>query len=78
MTNSMFDLPIDQPLSGIAMHAFLALAAKSRPEKIPLAVARAVSHAVLADLCYLVSSPENGNLTCYEGFNRVKEEIVPD
>ncbi len=71
------DLPINQPLSGVAMHAFLALSAENRPEKIPLAIARATAHALLADLCYLISAPEDGKLTCFDGFNRVKEEILP-
>ncbi len=56
------------------MHAFLALAAENRPDKIPQAIARAVAHAMLADTCYLISAPENGEVTCFDGFNRVKEE----
>jgi signal transduction histidine kinase len=70
------DLPILQPLSGVTMHAFLALAAESRPDRIPLAIARATAHAVLADLCYLISTPEDGKITCFDGFNRVKEEVL--
>ncbi len=77
MDFSSVDTPINQPLSGIAMHAFLALSAENRPEKIPLAIARATAHALLTDLCYLISSPEDGKVTCYDGFNRVKEEILP-
>jgi len=71
------DLPYSQPLSGIAMHAFLALAAESRPEKIPLALARAACHAFLADVCYLISPPEDNQMTCFDGFNRVKEDVLP-
>lgn len=77
MNEQMIVTPIQQPLSGMAMHAFLALAAESIPEKIPLAIARATCHAILADMCYLVSTPENGRITCFDGFNRVKEEILP-
>jgi signal transduction histidine kinase len=77
MDTLQVDLPIEQPLSGMAMHAFLALAAEARPEKIPQAIARCACHAVLADICYLVSTPENGSVTCFDGFNRVKEEILP-
>jgi len=77
MDFSSVDMPINQPLSGIAMHAFLALSAENRPEKIPLAIARATAHALLTDLCYLISAPEDGKVTCFDGFNRVKEEILP-
>lgn len=76
MDFSSVDMPINQPLSGIAMHAFLALSAENRPEKIPLAIARATAHALLTDLCYLISAPEDGKVICFDGFNRVKEEIL--
>jgi signal transduction histidine kinase len=76
MDSQTIDLPIHQPLSGVAMHAFLALAAESRPDRIPLAIARATCHAVLADLCYLISTPEDGKITCFDGFNRIKEEVL--
>jgi signal transduction histidine kinase len=77
MNNLLVDLPIQQPLSGMAMHAFMALASETRPEKIPTAIARCACHAILGDICYLLSTPENGKITCFEGFNRVKEEITP-
>lgn len=77
MSNRQGNTSVLEPLSGIAMHAFLALASESRPEKIPLAIVRATSHALLSDMCYLVSTPENGKITCFDGFDRTREEILP-
>jgi signal transduction histidine kinase len=76
MDSTQVELPLQQPLSAMAMHAFLALAGETRPERIPPAIARCTCHALLADVCYLISTPENGVATCFDGFNRVKEEIV--
>lgn len=74
--NLELELPLQQPLTALAMHAFLALASESRPEKIPPAIARCTCHAVLADVCYLLSAPVQGTITCFDGFNRVKEQFT--
>lgn len=76
MDSTQVELPLQQPLSAMAMHAFLALAGETRPERIPPAIARCTCHALLADVCYLISAPENGIATCFDGFNRVKEEMI--
>lgn len=67
-----------KPVSPRTLHSLLTLAAENRPEKIPAAISRAISNTLRAEICFLVSTPDqNGNITIFEGFNLVEEAILP-
>ena len=66
------------PVPPRTLHTLLSLAAENRPEKIPAAISRAIANTLRAEICFLVSIPdEEGNITIFEGFNLVAEEILP-
>lgn len=67
-----------KPISPRALHSLLTLAAENRPEKIPAAISRAISNTMRAEVCFLVSTPDqDGNITIFEGFNLIDEAILP-
>ncbi len=66
------------PVPPRTLHTLLSLAAENRPEKIPAAISRAIANTLRAEICFLVSVPDNeGNITIFEGFNLVAEEMLP-
>ncbi len=67
-----------RPIHPQTLHSLLALAAENRPEKIPAAISRAVSNITHAEICFLISIPDDdGNITLFEGFNLAVEEMIP-
>jgi hypothetical protein len=67
-----------RPIHPQTLHSLLALAAENRPEKIPAAISRAVSNITHAEICFLISVPDDdGNITLFEGFNLAVEEMIP-
>jgi hypothetical protein len=67
-----------RPIHPQVLHALLALAAENRPEKIPGAISRAASNILHAEVCFLISIPDDdGNITVFEGFNLATEEMIP-
>lgn len=67
-----------RPIHPQTLHSLLSLAAENRAEKIPAAISRAVSNILHAEICFLISIPDDdGNITIFEGFNLAVEETVP-
>jgi hypothetical protein len=67
-----------RPIHPQVLHSLLALAAENRPEKIPGAISRAASNILHAEVCFLISIPDDeGNITIFEGFNLATEEMIP-
>jgi signal transduction histidine kinase len=59
------------------VHAWLALSTLEDPAQVPGAVTRALAHTLLADLCFLVYGPANGQIIFDSGFNLISEEPAP-
>jgi len=56
-------------------HALLALAAETDPHKINEAITRGIAQTLLADLCFLISLPEDKNqLIIASGYDLIREE----
>jgi hypothetical protein len=67
-----------RPIHPQTLHSLLSLAAENRPEKIPAAISRAVSNITHAEICFIISIPDDdGNITIFEGFNLAAEEMIP-
>lgn len=58
------------------VHAWLALKLEPEPVNIASAVARAVSHTMLADMVFIVSGPAHGQIVLHGGYDLVREEHV--
>jgi signal transduction histidine kinase len=60
------------------IHALFALAAESSPPKANQAITRAVSHTMLADLCFLVTlSDDQNDMAIACGYDLIREEYLP-
>jgi len=60
------------------LQAFLSLVGENTVPNLPGAVTRILSHAVLADLTFLVSAPESGVAVNLEGgYDLIREETLP-
>lgn len=61
------------------IHAWLNISLQNDPERLPSAVARAVSHTMAADLCLVVKSPatESEPVRILGGYDVLREEDLP-
>lgn len=60
------------------LEAYLALAGGNEPDEISRAIPGAVAQALLADLCLLVSTPDQrGDITIYSGYDLIRETHLP-
>lgn len=55
------------------LHALMSLAAEVRADKIGLAMTRGIAHAMLADLCFLVTLAEDKSLSIACGYDLIRE-----
>jgi signal transduction histidine kinase len=60
------------------LKAFLDLSIEAYPSPKPVAIARAVSHALIADCCYLVAPYDpKGQITFLEGYDLIQDLTLP-
>jgi signal transduction histidine kinase len=60
------------------LKAFLDLSVAAYPSPEPVAIARAVSHALIADCCYLVAPYDpKGQITFLEGYDLIQDLTLP-
>jgi signal transduction histidine kinase len=58
--------------------ALLELAHENSPNRITTTMTRAISQALLADVCYLISAPDShGQITFVGGYDLIREESLP-
>jgi signal transduction histidine kinase len=57
-------------------HAWLLLLEQDDPEKTLSGMAKAFSHTMLADMCYIVGEPAYGHLVLQSGYDLIREETV--
>lgn len=59
------------------VHAWLELCETNDPQQVVSGMARAISHTMLADLCFIVSGPSYGHLVLQSGYDLIREERMP-
>lgn len=60
-----------------ATQAWLSLAAQAAPNEIPAALTRAVAQTMLADICFLVNSPDpTAEVLFTVGYDLIREEVI--
>jgi signal transduction histidine kinase len=61
-----------------AVYAWTKVAVEDEPGKRRMALARAFAQTMLADLCFLVEKPSNGNPLVFEhGYDLIRDEEIP-
>lgn len=61
-----------------AVYAWLLLAKQKEPSKVCTALARAIAQTMLADLCFLVSAPnQRGEVVIQGGYDLIREQDLP-
>lgn len=63
--------------SARTVHAWLELCETTDPQQIISGTARAISHTMLADLCFVVSGPSYGHIVLQSGYDLIREERMP-
>ena len=58
------------------LRAFLQLKEEEQPEQASLAVARAIGHTMFADLTFVVTGPEAGQLILHNGYDLIREDQI--
>jgi len=56
------------------LHAWLELTETKEPEKVLSGMAKAISHTMLSDLCFLVNGPNYGHIVLQSGYDLIREE----
>lgn len=54
----------------------LDLSRSPEPDTIPGGLAKALAHTMIADLCFIVTSPENGRIVLQSGYDLIREEEI--
>lgn len=56
------------------VHAWLEIKTADTPEKVMTGMAKALSHTMLADLCFIVTGPNYGHVVLQSGYDLIREE----
>lgn len=56
------------------VHAWLEMTTANSPEKVMAGMAKALSHTMLADLCFIVTGPNYGHVVFQSGYDLIREE----